>query len=75
MARASPGPARELGYCRQTTLVTCGSIALLMALEARGLSARPDRAQEIDLWRAAITMPACDNYGLALAASRLGRVS
>ncbi|MDR3107980.1 MAG: peptidase C39 family protein [Bifidobacteriaceae bacterium] len=72
VARAWPTPALELGYCHQTTLVTCGPIALLMALEAHGLVARPDRAQEIGLWREATTMPACDPYGLALAAARLG---
>jgi len=59
-------------YMRQTTDFTCGPTALLMLMAHYGIIERPDRATELDLWRQATTIEACDPYGLAVAASRRG---
>lgn len=59
-------------YMRQTTEFTCGAAALSMVLTQFGLLGGPDRATELDLWRQATTVVACDPYGLAVAASRQG---
>lgn len=59
-------------YMRQTTEFTCGTAALSMVLAHAGLMGRPDRATELDLWRQATTVLACDPYGLAVVAARQG---
>lgn len=59
-------------YMRQTTDFTCGPSALSMLLAQCGVIARVNRATELELWRAATTVMACDPYGLALAARAQG---
>jgi hypothetical protein len=56
-------------YMRQTTDFTCGPAALSMLLAHYGLLDRVNRTTELELWREATTVLACDPYGLALAAS------
>lgn len=63
-------PHDELGYYAQTTLYTCGAVAALMAVEARGARGfagdAADRDRELDFWRAATNHPACEPVGLAV---------
>ncbi|WP_062465711.1 peptidase C39 family protein [Demequina maris] len=64
-------PHEELGYYAQTTLYTCGAVAGLMAVEARGVvgfsgSSAGDRDREIGFWREATNHPACEPIGLAV---------
>jgi len=69
-------PRAEHPYYRQTTEFTCGGVAALLALEAAGAGLlgpdrRANRLAELDVWRTATNMPACDPYALATALSRL----
>lgn len=74
-SRWSPGtaPHRLAPYYGQTTDVTCGAVTALMALESAGLgrfSPRDhagNRSWEIEFWRRATNMPACEPIGLAVA--------
>jgi predicted double-glycine peptidase len=59
-------------YMRQTTDFTCGPSALSMLLARYGVIERVNRTTELELWRAATTVMACDPYGLALAARGQG---
>jgi hypothetical protein len=59
-------------YMRQTTDFTCGPASLSMLLAHYGILARVDRTTELELWREATTVLACDPYGLALAARGKG---
>lgn len=64
-------PHAELGYYAQTTLYTCGAVAALMAVEARGVtgfsgSVAGDRDREIGFWREATNHPACEPVGLSV---------
>lgn len=61
-----------LPYMRQTTEFTCGTAALSMVLAHFGLIPGPDRGTELDLWRQATTVLACDPFGLAVVAARQG---
>ncbi|MBL3700660.1 peptidase C39 family protein [Leucobacter luti] len=71
-------PTRSAPYYGQTTDVTCGAVASLMALEQRGNHAfSPDslvdnRAAEIAFWRRATNLPACEPIGLAVETAKLG---
>lgn len=64
----------EKRHQRQTTLFTCGPVALLDALRASGRPAARTRDEEIAIWREATLGVACDPYGLAVAAARRGVV-
>jgi len=68
-------PARRIPYYGQTTEVTCGAVTALDALHATGTGGfstdRVDNhAVEIDFWRQATNLPACEPIGLAVAARR-----
>lgn len=67
-----PSGRTPVPYMRQTTEFTCGTAALSMVLTQAGLMAEPDRGTELDLWRQATTVLACDPYGLAVVAARQG---
>lgn len=75
-----PIPHVEPGYYAQTTLFTCGSVAALLAIGARGgagftgsTTGTPDRDLELAFWRQASNFPACEPVGLAVALQeRLG---
>ncbi|MFC7766434.1 peptidase C39 family protein [Leucobacter soli] len=70
-------PTRPAPYYGQTTDVTCGAVTALMSLERSGLGRlRPDDAggdasdnqnRELDFWRRATNLPACEPIGLAVA--------
>lgn len=65
-------PKRAPRYYGQTTDVTCGAVAALTTLESEGLGgwsedAAVNQSHEIDLWRRATNLPACEPVGLALA--------
>lgn len=69
-------PRAEHPYYRQTTEFTCGGAAALLALDAVGAGLlgpdrRANRLAELDVWRTATNMPACDPYALATAVTRL----
>ena len=74
-SRWSPGtgPDRLAPYYGQTTDVTCGAVTALMALESVGLGRfsssdhAGNRSWEIEFWRRATNMPACEPIGLAVA--------
>lgn len=68
----APSTRATVPYMRQTTGFTCGTAALSMVLAHFGVIERPTRAAELDLWRQATTIVACDPYGLAVTASRHG---
>lgn len=59
-------------YMRQTSDFTCGGASLSMALAQAGRIDRLSRTIELDIWREATTILACDPFGLALAASARG---
>lgn len=64
-------PTRTVPYYGQTTDVTCGAVTALMMLEAEhperfGADADANQAVEIDYWRRATNLPACDPVGLAV---------
>ena len=68
-------PSRPTPYYGQTTDVTCGAVAALMALEADGLgrwgaSGDDNQTHELEFWRRATNLPACEPVGLAVATSR-----
>ena len=65
-------PAQELSYYRQTTDITCGSVALLTALHGLGLHPSPTRSDELQAWRASTLIPDADAHGLALVAQHHG---
>jgi len=65
-------PRTAVPYMRQTTDFTCGAAALSMTLTHFKVIGGPDRATELDLWRQATTVLACDPYGLAVVAARQG---
>lgn len=64
-------PHRETGYYAQTTMYTCGAVAALIAMDARGhvgLVGEPrDRRLELSFWRSAANFPACEPVGLGVA--------
>ena len=66
-------PDRLAPYYGQTTDVTCGAVTALMALESAGLGrfspsdGAGNRSWEIEFWRRATNMPACEPVGLAVA--------
>jgi hypothetical protein len=68
----APSTRTAVPYMRQTTEFTCGTASLSMVLTHFGLIGGPDRATELDLWRQATTVLACDPYGLAVVATRQG---
>lgn len=74
-------PSHAAPYYGQTTDVTCGAVASLMALEQRGNhtfsteSFDDNRAAEIAFWRRATNLPACEPVGLAVETAKLGRDS
>lgn len=64
-------PKRRVPYYGQTTDVTCGAVTSLMAMESVGLGrfgadGTENQAHEIDLWRRATNLPACEPIGLAV---------
>lgn len=64
-------PTRTVPYYGQTTDVTCGAVTALMMLEAEhpvrfGSDVDANQAVEIDYWRRATNLPACDPVGLAV---------
>ncbi|WP_223692137.1 peptidase C39 family protein [Leifsonia poae] len=68
-------PVRSVPYYGQTTEVTCGAVTALGALHATGTGSftadgADNHATEIDFWRQATNLPACDPIGLAVAAMR-----
>lgn len=71
-------PVRLAPYYGQTTEVTCGAVASLMALEQRGAGAfdpqslEENRATEIAAWRRATNLPACEPIGLAVEVANSG---
>ncbi|KAB7624397.1 GNAT family N-acetyltransferase/peptidase C39 family protein [Alkalilimnicola sp. S0819] len=76
---AQPGaPVRRVPYYPQSLPFTCGPACLLMAMAAQDHSLRPDRLEELHLWREATTIymssghGGCGPHGLALAAHRRG---
>lgn len=68
----TPSARAAFPYMRQTTDFTCGTAALSMVLTHAGLLEGPDRATELNLWRQATTVLACDPYGLAVVSARQG---
>lgn len=66
-------PRRLAPYYGQTTDVTCGAVTALMALESAGLGrfspkdGDANRTWEIEFWRRATNLPACEPIGLAVA--------
>ncbi len=65
-------PSRAARYYGQTTDVTCGAVTALTALEAEGLGhwgedGTDNQTQELDFWRRATNLPACEPIGLAVA--------
>lgn len=65
-------PSRPARYYGQTTDVTCGAVASLMALEAEGRGRWGDdgehnQTEELEFWRRATNLPACEPVGLAVA--------
>ena len=73
---ASRPPRSTVAYYGQTTDVTCGAVAALMALETDGAAMlwpvdhAHNRTVEIELWRTATNMPAIEPVGLAVAIAR-----
>ncbi|HAM44829.1 MAG TPA: hypothetical protein DCM67_07430 [Propionibacteriaceae bacterium] len=65
----------ELPYFRQTTDFTCGPVSALTATNALGLTPALDPASEMELWRRATIVPACDAYGLAIGLADQGVAS
>ncbi|WP_017792840.1 peptidase C39 family protein [Leucobacter salsicius] len=68
-------PQRTVPYYGQTTDVTCGAVTALMMLEQEGLtkfgdSGDANQEREIDFWRRATNLPACDPVGLAVTTAR-----
>jgi len=68
-------PERTARYYGQTTDVTCGAVTALMALEAEGLArwgedGTGNQTHELDFWRRATNLPACEPIGLAVTTSR-----
>lgn len=68
-------PARTVPYYGQTTDVTCGAVTALMMLEREGLTkfggdGDANQEREIEFWRRATNLPACDPVGLAVATAR-----
>lgn len=65
-------PSRRIAYFGQTTDVTCGAGTALMAIESSGGSTfihddyATNREIEIDVWRSATNMPACEPVALAI---------
>ncbi|MDR1387728.1 MAG: peptidase C39 family protein [Propionibacteriaceae bacterium] len=62
----------EVAYRRQSTPVTCGPSAALMALSALGHPTDPGRSEELALWRRANSAAGCDPFGLAVALAERG---
>lgn len=62
----------ELPYFRQTTDFTCGPVSALTATNALGLTPALNPVSEMDLWRQATIVPACDAYGLAIGLAAQG---
>lgn len=72
-------PGRTARYYGQTTDVTCGAVTALTALESEGRRNGSDGSQcwgedgtenqtrELDFWRRATNLPACEPIGLAVA--------
>ena len=65
-------PSRTARYYGQTTDVTCGAVTALTALEAEGLGhwgedGTDNQTEELDFWRRATNLPACEPIGLAVA--------
>ncbi|MCH9274831.1 peptidase C39 family protein [Bifidobacterium amazonense] len=72
-ATDSPLPATDAAaHYRQTTEFTCGPVAVLTAMHRLGITPKPTRAEELQMWREATIAVACEPYGLALAAERRG---
>ncbi|QIM19145.1 hypothetical protein G7066_12245 [Leucobacter coleopterorum] len=71
-------PTRLAPYYGQTTEVTCGAVASLMALELLGAasfdpaSLAENRATEIAFWRKATNLPACEPVALAVEIAKSG---
>lgn len=71
-------PTRLAPYYGQTTEVTCGAVASLMALELLGAtsldpeSLTENRAAEIAFWRKATNLPACEPIALAVEIAKAG---
>jgi len=71
-------PTRTVPYYGQTTDVTCGAVSALTAFAAAGdpvwtVDAAVNQRSELDFWREAMNLPACEPVGLAVAiANRLG---
>ncbi|HUH53767.1 MAG TPA: peptidase C39 family protein, partial [Microbacteriaceae bacterium] len=68
-------PDRSAPYYGQTTDVTCGAVTALMNFEASGVSQFGDdgdtnQAREIEFWRSATNMPACEPVGLAVSTAK-----
>lgn len=80
MEKVLKGPSLPVAppYYAQTTLFTCGSACLMMALAARDGAFRPGPVAEVRLWRAATTvfmtsgLGGCEAFGLALALAEHG---
>jgi len=67
-------PAYTVPYYGQTTDVTCGAVTAMMAFEAEGLArfgadGADNQTHELDFWRRATNLPACEPIGLAVAAA------
>ncbi len=74
----TPATVKRLPYYGQTMDFTCGAASIIMALEAAGTGRfvtggaeafEGNHAREMELWRQATNMPACEPVGLAITAS------
>lgn len=68
-------PQRAVPYYGQTTDVTCGAVTALMMFEREGLASLgadgdANQEREIEFWRRATNLPACDPVGLSVATAR-----
>lgn len=69
---------RAIPFYQQTTEFSCGPAALMMAMAALSRGYRPNRSDELRIWREATTIfmtsghGGCGPHGLALAAWRRG---
>ena len=67
----SAAPTRAVPYYGQTTDVTCGAVTSLMMFEENDLGqfstdGTENHTVELDFWRRATNMPACEPIGLAV---------
>lgn len=73
-------PQHPAPYYGQTTDVTCGAVTALMSFEAGGLArwgadGDDNQTRELDFWRRATSLPACEPIGLAVATAGEARAT